>query len=136
MHRYCNLNEERKPLSYIGFLQRRHILKWFWQIVITLSALAASLVNFVLPDLVGRPIILLWFLCVCPGMMLVRFFQLKEPVTEWTLAIALSLAIDAAVAGIQVYSGHWSPPITLVIIMGICIIGVLVQIIRINIKRI
>src|SRR5437773_4431266 len=116
--------------------RRRYVLKLVWPVVIILSALAASLVNFVFPDLVGRPIVVMWFLCVCPGMMLIRFFQLKEPITEWTLAIALSLAIDAAVAGIQVYSGHWSPPITLVIIMGICIIGVLVQIIRINIKRI
>lgn len=110
-------------------------MKVFWPVVIILSALAAGLVNFVFPDLVGRPIVLLWFLCVCPGMMLIRFFRLKEPVTEWTLAIALSLAIDAAVAGIQMYSGHWSPPITLVIIMGICITGVLTQIIQISLKR-
>jgi hypothetical protein len=110
-------------------------LKLVWPVVIIFSALAASLVNFVFPDLVGRPIVVMWFLCVCPGMMLIRFFQLKEPVTEWTLAIALSLAIDAAVAGIQVYSGHWSPPITLVIIIGICIIGVLTQIIQISLKR-
>jgi uncharacterized membrane protein len=110
-------------------------LKLIWPVVIILSALVANLVNFVFPDLVGRPIVVMWFLCVCPGMMLIRFFQLKEPVTEWTLAIALSLAIDAAVAGIQMYSGHWSPPITLVIIMGICIIGVLTQIIQISLKR-
>ena len=111
-------------------------MKLSWPVVIILSALAASLVNFVFPDLVERPIIVMWFLCVCPGMMLIRFFQLKEPVTEWTLAIALSLAIDAAVAGIQMYSGHWSPPITLVIITVICIIGVLIQMIQINIKRV
>ena len=110
-------------------------MKLIWPVVIILSALVANLVNFVFPDLVGRPIVVMWFLCVCPGMMLIRFFQLKEPVTEWTLAIALSLAIDAAVAGIQIYSGRWSPPITLVIIMGICIIGVLTQIIQISLKR-
>ncbi len=110
-------------------------MKLSWPVVIILSCLAASLVNFVFPDLVGRPIVVLWFLCVCPGMMLIHFFQVKEPVTEWTLAIALSLAIDAAVAGIQLYSGHWSPPITLVIITGICIIGALTQIIQISLKR-
>lgn len=109
-------------------------MKLSWPVVIILSALAASLVNFVFPDLVGRPIVVMWFLCVCPGMMLIRFFQLREPITEWTLAIALSLAIDAAIAGIQMYSGHWSPSITLVIITGICIIGVFIQMIQINIK--
>ena len=102
-------------------------MKWFWPLVIILSALAAGLTNFVFPDMVGRPIIVLWFLCVCPGMMLIRFFQLKEPVMEWTLAIALSLTIDAAIAGIQMYSGHWSPPVTLVIIIGICTIGVITK---------
>src|SRR5258708_38213798 len=131
MRRYCSLLGCQADNS-----RRRYILKVSWPVAIILSALAASLVNFVFPDLVGRPIVVLWFLCVCPGMMLIRFFQLKEPVTEWTLAIALSLAIDAAVAGIQVYSGHWSPPITLVIITVICIIGVLIQMIQINIKRV
>lgn len=109
-------------------------MKLLWPVIVILSALAAGLVNFVFPDIVGRPIVLLWFLFVCPGMMLIRFFQLKEPVTEWTLAIALSLVIDAAVASIQMYSGNWSPPITLAIIIGICIVGVFIQIIQINVK--
>src|SRR5258708_13562 len=113
--------------------RRRYVLKLAWPVVIILSALAASLVNFVFPDLVGRPIVVMWFLCVCPGMMLIRFFQLKEPVSEWTLAIALM--ITNVVAGIQTYSGHWSPPTTLVIITGICIIGALTQIIQISLKR-
>src|SRR5258708_38393220 len=115
--------------------RRRYVLKLSWPGVIILSCLAASLVNFVFPDLVGRPVVVLWFLCVCPGMMLIHFFQGKEPVTEWTLAIALSLPIDAAVERNQLYSGHWSPPITLVIITGICIIGALTQIIQISLKR-
>ena len=111
-------------------------MKLVWQAVIILSALAAGLVYFIFPDLIGRPIVLLWFLCVCPGMMFIHFFQLKEPVSEWTLAIALSLAIDATVAGIQMYTGHWSPPITLGIITGLCIIGVLIQIIQVSLKRV
>jgi len=130
MRRYSSLLDYQADNS-----KRRYVLKLIWPAVIILSALAAGLVNFVFPGLVGRPIVLLWFLCVCPGMMLIRFFQLKEPVTAWTLAIALSLAIDAAVASIQMYSGYWSPPIALVIIMGICIIGVLIQIIQISLKR-
>ena len=69
-------------------------------------------------------------------MMLIRFFQLKEPVIEWTLALALSLAIDATIAGLQVYSGNWSPPITLLIIMTICIIGAFTQIIQMRNKRV
>lgn len=113
-------------------MQQRSLL---WPMVILLSALAAGLVNFVFPNMVGRPLIVMWFLFVCPGMMLIRFFHLKEPVTEWTLAVALSFAIDGAIAGIQVYSGHWSPSAGLGIIMGICAIGALTQIIYISIKE-
>ena len=98
-------------------------MKWFWPLFIILSALAAGLVNFILPDLVGRPLIMLCFLCLCPGMMLIRFFHLKELVTEFTLAVALSLVIDATILTIQLYSGHWSPSTALIILISICIIG-------------
>jgi hypothetical protein len=126
MHKFCNLSEEKATHCE---RQRRHSLKkWLWPATIALSALAAGLVNSILPHLVGRPIIVLWFLCVCPGMTIIRFLQLQEPVTEWTLAIALSLVIDAAVAGIQLYLGYWSPPLTLTILINLCIVGVIMQI--------
>src|SRR5260221_14087763 len=111
-------------------------MKLLWPMIILLSALAAGLVMFVSPDVgVGRPLILLWFVCICPGMMLIRIFQLQEPMTEWALALALSLAIDAAIAGIQLYTGHWSPSITVVILICICVIGAFAQIIATTIKR-
>ena len=99
-----------------------------WPAVIILSAIAACLVNFVIPGAMVRPIIVMWFLFFCPGMVLVRFFQLDEPVVEWTLALALSLAIDAIVASIQLYAGGWSPTGTLVILICLCLAGGVVQI--------
>ncbi len=107
-----------------------------WPAVIILSALAAGLVNFVIPGAAGRPIIVMWFLFVCPGMVLVRFFRLSEPVAEWTLAIALSLAIDAIVAGMQMYAGLWSPAVTLAILIGFCLVGMIVQIALLNIQQV
>jgi len=104
-----------------------------WPAIIILSALAAGLVNFVIPGAMGRPIIVMWFLFVCPGMAVVRFFQLREPIAEWTLAIALSLAIDAMVAGIQLYAGLWSPAATLGIMIGFCLVGATVQIAQLKI---
>jgi hypothetical protein len=104
-----------------------------WPIVIMLSALAAGLVNFVIPGAAGRPIIVMWFLFVCPGMVLVRFFRLGEPVAEWTLAVALSLAIDALVAGIQLYVGLWYPAATLEILIGFCLVGAIAQIALLNV---
>ncbi len=60
-------------------------------------------------------------------MVVVRFLRLKEPVVEWTLAIALSFAIDALVAGIQLYAGKWSPAGTLTLLMILCLCGSIVQ---------
>jgi hypothetical protein len=60
-------------------------------------------------------------------MALVRFLYLREPITEWTLAVAVSLTLDTLVASIQLYSGHWSPAITLNILIWICIAGAFAQ---------
>jgi hypothetical protein len=100
-----------------------------WPTIIILSALAAGLVNFVFPDMALRPVIVFWFLFICPGMTLVRFLHLKEPVVEWTLAIALSFAIDAIVAAIQLYAGKWSPAVTLSILIGFSLVGAIVQLV-------
>lgn len=105
-----------------------------WPTTIFLSAFAAALVNFVVPGVIGRPIIIMWFLLVCPGMLLVRFLRLREPIVEWTLAIALSLTIEAMVAGIQLYAGKWSPSGTLTIIISFCLLGGVVQIVHLKIK--
>ncbi len=98
-----------------------------WPTIIILSAIAVGLVTFVFTDTVIRPIIVFWFVSICPGMIVVRFLHLKEAVVKWALAIALSFAIDATVAGIQLYAGKWSPVGTLTILMILCICGAIVQ---------
>jgi hypothetical protein len=60
-------------------------------------------------------------------MALVRFLRLREPITEWTLAVATSLVVDTLVTSIQVYANRWSPSLALNILIGICIAGALGQ---------
>lgn len=104
-------------------------LRWLWPtIIISLSTVATGLVTFVNTDIAVRPFIVLWFLFVCPGMALVRFFRLEELVVEWILALALSFAVDAIVAGILLYAGRWSPTAMLGILMGISLGGAIIQI--------
>jgi hypothetical protein len=104
-------------------------LRWLWPtIIIYLSTVATGLVTFVNTDIAVRPFIVLWFLFVCPGMALVRFFRLEELVVEWILALALSFAVDAIVAGILLCAGRWSPTATLGILMGISLGGAIIQI--------
>ncbi len=82
---------------------------WLWPSAITLSALGMFAVSVaeVAPAL--RHVIAFWFLLVCPGMAAVRLLRIREPVVEWTLAVALSLALDLLLAAMMVYSGRWSP---------------------------
>jgi len=96
---------------------------WLWPTVLLLAALVTWAIYTMFPTMILFPLILLCFLSICPGMALVRFLYLRESITEWTLAVAVSLTLDALVASIQLYSGHWSPAITLNILIWICIAG-------------
>jgi hypothetical protein len=100
-----------------------------WPSIIIISAVAAGLVYFVFTNTIVRPAVVFWFLFICPGMMVVRFLRLKEPIVEWTLALALSFAIDAIVAAIQLYAGRWSPAGTLTILMILSLCGAIVQLV-------
>jgi hypothetical protein len=102
---------------------------WGWPVVIICSAVATRLVTLVLPSIVVQPIIVMWFLFVCPGMVLVRFFRIREVVAEWMLALALSIAIDAIVASVALYVGEWSPANILDILIGYCLIGAVGQLV-------
>lgn len=99
---------------------------WLWPAIIILSAIATGLVTFVFTGTALRPIIVMWFLFVCPGMAVVRFFRLGD-VVKWTLAFALSFAIDGIVAGIVLYAGKWSPASILGILIGLSLGAGLVQ---------
>ncbi len=98
-----------------------------WSVIIVFSAIAAALVAFVFSEAPLRQVVVMWFLFICPGMMLVRFLRFNQPVVEWVLALALSLAIDAIVAGIVLYVGKWSPAAILSFIIGLSIAGAITQ---------
>jgi RNA polymerase subunit RPABC4/transcription elongation factor Spt4 len=121
---FCGVCGERLQTS-----NTRKQLSWPWLLIIVLSALSAVLATMVIPDTPVGLIIVMWFLFVCPGMMLVRFLRLNEPVAEWVLALALSFAIDAIVAGILIYMGTWSPTGILAILIGFSVGGEMVQLI-------
>lgn len=98
-----------------------------WSAIIIFSAAAAGVLALVPAAAAVRPAIVLWFLFVCPGMMLVRFLSLHEPLLEWVLAVALSLAVDTIIATILLYAGWWSPPIVFAILLSLTVGGTLVQ---------
>ncbi|PZS14549.1 MAG: hypothetical protein DLM57_14315 [Pseudonocardiales bacterium] len=91
--------------------------------IILVSATLAGIL--VLCDITSplRPVLTLWFLCVCPGMALVGLMRVDEPFAEVTLIIALSLALDTITAGTMLYAGWWSPPWTLIILLVVSVGG-------------
>ncbi len=60
-------------------------------------------------------------------MALVRLLRIREGVTEWALAIALSLAIETGVNEIMLYTGHWAPEWSLLVVMTITLLAVIPQ---------
>jgi len=100
---------------------------WLWPTVLLLSALAIWVVYMFLPGSVLRPYIALWFFVLCPGMALIRLLRLRGIVAEYTLAVATSLTLEALIASIQIYTHSWSPTLTLNILIGICVVGALLQ---------
>ena len=74
-----------------------------------------------------RPILIFWFLLICPGMAFVRLLQIQNPLSELTIAIAFSLALDTIIAEIMIYSGIWSPKLGLAALICISVVGALLQ---------
>src|SRR5450755_1579720 len=105
---------------------------WIWPTLILLLTAAAWLVTLV-PDLAAlgagflRPILVLAFLCICPGMAVVRFFRLNDAIAEFILGLSLSFCIGALVAGIILYANIWSPTNIFTILLGFSVVGAILQ---------
>jgi hypothetical protein len=100
---------------------------WGWPLCILLFTLAVTLSTFLFPDIGARPVVIMTFLFVIPGMVVVRFFRIEDIAIELMLAIALSFAIDAFTAGIILYAGQWSPKNILSFLIGFCFGGAIAQ---------
>lgn len=101
-----------------------------WPGLIVLSELLVGLVVFVFPAVQVRPFIVFGFLFLCPGATLMRFSRIQDPVTLLTLAVAISLSLDTLIAGCQLYTGHWSPEMTLAILMALTLACLLIQLLK------
>jgi hypothetical protein len=106
-----------------------------WSFVLVISAIAALLAVF--GELVTplRAVIVLWFLAVCPGMAIVRLLRLGEGWVEWTVAVALSLALDALVAAGMLFAGRWAPEAGLIILTGLTLLGVVLGLAQLSGRR-
>jgi hypothetical protein len=103
--------------------------RWWRPTTIILSAIGTNFAAFMHLGAVVPSAIVIWFLFVCPGMVCVHFLHLQESIVEYVLALALSLAIDAIVAGMFLYSGWWSPTGILNVLVSFCLVGAAIQLV-------
>jgi hypothetical protein len=104
--------------------------EWLWPTAIIIWAAGASFFVFGGIESPLRSLVVPSFLFVCPGMAFVRLLKIEEPVAELTLAVALSLALDALVAGTMLYAGMWSPRWGFVLLICASAAGAVLQIAR------
>lgn len=77
-----------------------------------------------------RGVLVGWFLLVCPGTAYARLLIRKDPIMEWVLSVALSMAIDTSVVLLMLYLKVWSSMLAFLVIAVLCIPGVVTQIVR------
>lgn len=103
----------------------------FWPItVIATSVLLFATVrqNAVTPL---RTAVTIWFFLVCPGMPYILSLRLSDTLLEWTLAVALSLAIDTIVSMTILFAGLWDFKLGMIITTAIAWVGVGLHLARI-----
>ncbi len=101
--------------------------RWTWPLIIAASACLAALgMAGVLPAPL-RVVAAFWFLSVCPGMAFVRLLHLESALARWTLAVALSLGLEAALAELLALTGRYSPAAALLALVALSLVGALMQ---------
>jgi hypothetical protein len=94
-----------------------------WFLVIVASTVAAIIATMAATGNAWSMVPLLWFLAVCPGMPFVRMLRPADPVQRWIAAIGLSMAIDAIVAEVLLYTRTYTVVRAVVILGAIACLG-------------
>lgn len=63
-------------------------------------------------------------------MAIVRFLGIPDPLHEFVVGVALSLALGSALASFMVYTGTWSPRGALYFLSALSVVGALLQLLR------
>ena len=101
-----------------------------WAVVVLLSTGLVCGLSVADVDGPVRLAAALWFLLVCPGMAFAPLLPAVAPPARLGLGIALSLALDTAVATAMLAAGSFSAPAGLLALGVACVAGAGLQIRR------
>ena len=100
---------------------------WAWPVIVMLSVAVAVLARVTPIGDAGRAIAEGWFLLVCPGIALVPLLQLDDLLTQYSMVVVVSLALDALIPTILLISGVWSPTLALSVLICVSLVGAAIQ---------
>jgi hypothetical protein len=105
-----------------------HSLRWPIAVAVSLLVLGV----LVLADASGalRVAAALWFLLACPGLALVPLLPDVPQVARPALVVAVSFALDTAVATTMLVAGSFSPAAGALVLASVCLAGCGVQALR------
>jgi hypothetical protein len=101
-----------------------------WPCAMIGAAILVGVVAFMLPLGPLRPLLVVPFLLVCPGMALVHRLHLAEWWIELMLAIGISIVLDTLLATAMVYAGVWSPKLLLAVLVWLSLVAGIQELIR------
>ncbi|MHB1005749.1 MAG: hypothetical protein ACYC3S_08915 [Chloroflexota bacterium] len=101
-----------------------------WAALVIVLALAADLAVVANLELPWRGLAVFAFLLLGPGLPYVRVLVLPSVATELTLAMALSLALDTAVAEVMILAQVWSAGTALAVLIFMAVAGVFIDLVR------
>lgn len=103
-------------------------LSWLLPVALMVAGLLTALVVLTGIFPLPRLVLVFAFLFLGPGLAFARLLPADDIFARVTLSIALSLGIDAVVAMILLYMDAWSYQNILLIIVGITLLGSILQI--------
>jgi hypothetical protein len=92
-----------------------------WVVVILGLVLAATVAVFLDLPAPIRPIATIAFVLLGPGIAIARLLRLDSHLAEFTLGLALGIAIGGLLTGVMLYLGLWSPTRAFVILAAVAI---------------
>lgn len=98
-----------------------------WAYFVLIASAVTILMVLLNSPSVARAMIVFGFLLFVPGWSFIRILRMDNPIIEWTLAIALSLALNTLVAMILIYTNAWSAQLGVIVLVGISLIGSMIN---------
>ena len=96
-------------------------------IVVVLSVLAVALMAAAGGSSTPRTAIVVWFLLTGPGLALTPLLRLNDRWAEWTVVVAISLALDTLVATAFLYAAAWRPWAVFCVLAAVSLAGAAMQ---------